>query len=122
MHFQAPPGEHVKVVYVSNGSLIDVCVDLRKYSPTFGGVFSIQLDNRSGDFLYLPKGVAHGFKSLEKNTIVNYAQTSCYSKQHDQGILYSSIDFDWHIENPLISERDLSFPAFSEFITRTPFE
>ena len=122
MHFQTPPAEHVKIVYVSNGSILDISVDLRESSPAFGNVFSIKLDNKSGDFLYLPKGIAHGFKSLEDNTIVNYAQTSCYSKENDMGILYSSIDFDWQIENPMISERDLSFPPFSEFKKRNPFK
>lgn len=121
MHFQTPPFDHVKIVYVSFGSILDVVVDLRKNSPTVGEVFSIKLDNISGDYLYIPKGFAHGFKALTDDTVVNYAQTSCYSKDNDCGVLYSSIGFDWQEDNPVISDRDLSFPDLKTFSERSPF-
>jgi len=121
LHFQMPPKEHVKVVSVSFGSIIDVVIDLRKDSSSCGKIFSKRLDDKSGEFLYLPKGVAHGFLSLTDNTIVNYAQTTTYSKEYDAGILYNSIDFTWPVTNPIISERDLSFLAFKDFINRSPF-
>ena len=66
-------------------------------------------------YLYIPKGFAHGFLALEEGSIVNYAQTSCYNKECDCGILQDSIDFDWGVENPIASGRDLTFPKFTEF-------
>jgi len=121
LHFQLPPREYAKIVYVSRGSIMDVALDLRKSSLTFGKVFSKQLDCVSGEFLYLPKGIAHGFRSLENGTIVNYAQTSCYSKEHDTGILFSSIKYDWGTEAVIVSERDRKFMTFEEFKNKDPF-
>lgn len=119
MHFQLPPFDHVKLVYVSRGSIKDVVIDLRKDSATFGHHFSINLNNCDGKYLYIPKGFAHGFLSLEDGSIVNYAQTSCYSKEYDSGIALNSFGFDWEIEHPIISERDLIFEEFENF--KSPF-
>lgn len=119
MHFQVPPHDHTKVVYVSSGKILDVVVDIRKSSPTCGKCFSIELDNQKAQYLYIPKGFAHGFLSLEDNTIVNYAQTSCYHKECDCGIDQNSIGFDWGINNPIVSSRDLSFPTLNNF--NSPF-
>lgn len=115
MHFQIPPHDHVKVVYVSKGRILDVCVDIRKNSKTYGKCFSIELNEQKAQYLYIPKGFAHGFLSLENGSIVNYAQTSCYNKECDCGILQDSINFDWEINNPIVSGRDLTFPKFTEF-------
>ena len=115
MHFQIPPADHEKIVYVSNGSVIDVVVDIRTKSETFGQYCSFELSDTCGKFLYIPKGCAHGFLSLEDNTIVNYMQTSVYSPSCDCGIRYDSFGFDWGVENPIISDRDLSFPSLSNF-------
>lgn len=119
MHFQVPPHDHTKVVYVSKGRILDVCVDIRKSSNTYGKCFSIELDDKKAQYLYIPKGFAHGFLSLEEGSIVNYAQTTCYNKDCDCGILQNSIDYDWGIENPIVSGRDLTFPKLSEF--NSPF-
>lgn len=119
MHFQLPPFDHTKLVYVSKGKIRDVVVDLRRDSKTFKQTFSIELDDRSGRYLYIPKGFAHGFVSLEEDTIVNYAQTSCYSKEHDCGIIYNSIDYNWGIDTPIVSDRDLTFVALDNF--KSPF-
>ncbi len=119
MHFQIPPYDHTKLVYVSKGKILDVCVDIRKQSKTFGKCFSIELDDQKAQYLYIPKGFAHGFLSLEDGSIVNYAQTSCYNKECDCGIDQASIDFDWQIENPIVSGRDLTFPTLQEF--KSPF-
>jgi dTDP-4-dehydrorhamnose 3,5-epimerase len=122
LHFQIPPEDHAKLVYVSFGRIMDIALDLRKTSPTFGQLFSTELNSKNGKILYLPSGIAHGFKSLEERTIVNYAQTSSYSKEHDQGVLYSSIPFDWGIENLIVSDRDLSFPSLKLFNETNPFQ
>lgn len=119
MHFQIPPYDHVKVVYVSYGKILDVVVDIRKSSKTYGECFSIELDDQNAQYLYIPKGFAHGFLSLKDNTIVNYAQTSCYNKECDCGIDQNSIDFEWGIDHPIVSGRDLTFPALQDF--NSPF-
>lgn len=115
MHFQLPPLEHTKLVYVSKGRIKDVVVDLRKKSSTYGQCFSVELNACLAQYLYIPKGFAHGFLSLEDDSIVNYAQTSCYSKEYDFGIAYDSINFNWEIDSPILSERDLQFVPFHDF-------
>lgn len=117
MHFQTPPFDHTKVVYVSKGRIRDVVVDIRKSSTNYGRCFSIELDDQNGQYLYIPKGFAHGFVSLEDGSIVNYAQTTCYAKDNDCGIDAISIGFDWGIENPIRSGRDLTFPKLIDFIS-----
>lgn len=117
MHFQTPPHDHEKLVYVSNGRIKDVVVDIRTSSPTYGKYFVVELDNKSGRFLYIPKGFAHGFLSLEDNTIVNYAQTTGYNQEHDCGIDALSIGYDWGVNNPIRSGRDVTFPNLSEFVS-----
>ncbi|MDD4208790.1 MAG: dTDP-4-dehydrorhamnose 3,5-epimerase family protein [Bacteroidales bacterium] len=119
MHFQTPPCEHSKLVFVNQGSVIDVVVDLRKLSPTYGHYFSIELTDSNGVALYISKGLAHGFCAKMDNTIVNYLQTSVFSKENDAGILYDSFGFDWQVKNPILSERDLAFQSFHHF--KTPF-
>lgn len=119
MHFQTPPYEHVKLVYVPNGKILDVILDIRKYSPTFGKYFSCELSSENGRVLIIPKGLAHGFKSLEDNTNVTYMQTTCYAPNNDVGIRYDSFGFDWRCDNPKISNRDQSFQTLAEF--KSPF-
>lgn len=117
MHFQTPPDEHIKLVYVPYGEIIDVVLDIRKNSPTYGKFFEIKLSAENRKVLIIPEGLAHGFKSLKNNTNVTYMQTSCYSPNNDKGINYSSFGFDWKCSNPNLSDRDLSFPSLNDFIT-----
>lgn len=119
MHFQTPPYDHTKLVYVPAGKIIDVVLDIRKNSPTFGQCFSCELSGENGKVIIIPKGLAHGFKSLEDNTNVTYMQTTCYAPNNDGGIRYDSFEFDWDCESPKLSERDQSFSALAEF--ETPF-
>lgn len=119
MHFQTPPYDHVKMVHVSKGRILDVVVDIRKNSESYGKSFSIELDDQKGQYLYIPKGFAHGFKTIEEGSIVNYAQTSCYNKEHDCGIAQDSIGFDWGLDDPIVSGRDLTFPKLIDF--NSPF-
>ena len=119
MHFQTPPADHVKLVYVSHGRIMDAVVDIRKGSATYGRCFTVELDDKQGKYLYISKGLAHGFVSLEDDTIVNYAQTSCYNKEHDCGVDSMSVGVDWGVKEPIRSGRDLTFPALDKF--ESPF-
>ena len=119
MHFQIPPADHAKIVYVISGCITDVCIDLRKGSNTFGQYFCITLDDIYSKYLFIPKGFAHGFSVHADDTIVHYAQTTCHQPDYDNGIKYDSFGYKWNIENPIVSDRDLQFPALSDF--KTPF-
>ncbi|KFL34030.1 dTDP-4-dehydrorhamnose 3,5-epimerase [Sulfurospirillum sp. SCADC] len=119
MHFQIPPHEHIKLIYVPCGSILDVVLDIRKNSPTYGHYFSTEISASNGKVLIVPKGLAHGFKSLENNTNVVYMQTTGYSQEHDCGIKYNSFNFDWKCTDPKMSERDNAFAPFDAF--ESPF-
>lgn len=119
MHFQTPPYDHLKLVYVPSGKIIDVVLDIRKDSPTYGKYFSLELSSENGKILIIPKGLAHGFKSLEDNTNVTYMQTTTYAPNNDAGIRYDSFGFDWKLNNPELSERDSGFETLQDF--KTPF-
>lgn len=119
MHFQIPPFAQDKIVHVQNGEVIDVVLDLRKDSPSYMKCQSFNLQSSIPRALFIPKGVAHGFKSLHNGTIMIYMVSEGYVSEYDKGILFSSIDYDWKIENPIISERDRNLPKLSDF--ETPF-
>ena len=119
MHFQTPPEDHIKLVTVISGKILDVVLDIRKQSPTYGKCFNINLNATDGKTLLIPKGFAHGFLAMENNTIVEYNQTTGYAPNNDAGINYNSFGFDWNTSDPIISERDLSFEKFNKF--KTPF-
>lgn len=119
MHFQTPPYDHIKLVYVPCGSILDVVLDIRKNSSTYGKYFSTKLSSKNGKVLIIPIGLAHGFKSLEDNTNVSYMQTTGYAPHNDGGIIYDSFNFNWDCKNAKLSDRDLSFPKLEDF--KTPF-
>jgi dTDP-4-dehydrorhamnose 3,5-epimerase len=121
MHFQLPPLDHEKLVFVIKGSILDVVLDLRKNSTTFGKCMGVELSEKNRRAIFLPKGVAHGFKSLKNNTITVYNVSSIYNTDHDRGVLYNSFGFDWELEHPILSSRDLGFPSFGEFKEVNPF-
>jgi len=114
MHFQTHPAEHTKIVYVNQGSILDVILDLRKNSPSFGQYYKIKINTNNPLLVYIPVGCAHGFLSLEDNTMVTYLQSSCYNNISDKGIKYDSFGLDWGIDKPILSERDLQFPVLSK--------
>lgn len=120
MHFQTPPEDHIKLVTVISGKILDVVLDIRKNSETYGKYYSIEIDGSAGKTIYIPQGFAHGFLALEDNTIVEYNQTTGYAPDNDAGIKYNSFGFNWPTEQPIISARDLSFENFENF--KTPFK
>ncbi len=115
MHFQLPPHDHAKVVYCPLGSILDVLIDLRKESDTYGQHYAAELSAANHRAYYIPKGFAHGFKALSDNAMTYYLVSSEYNQQHDTGIRYDSFGFDWEYVTPILSERDLSFPALKDF-------
>jgi dTDP-4-dehydrorhamnose 3,5-epimerase len=121
MHFQLPPFDHEKLVFVPKGSIIDVVVDLRKNSSTYKKYISVELSDKNKKSIYIPKGLAHGFKSLEDDTITVYNVSSEYNSTADAGIHYSSLGFDWQVNNPIVSERDIEFETLATFCRISPF-
>jgi dTDP-4-dehydrorhamnose 3,5-epimerase/CDP-3, 6-dideoxy-D-glycero-D-glycero-4-hexulose-5-epimerase len=119
MHFQLPAFAHTKLVYINKGRILDVVLDIRKASATFGQHFSIQLNADEPILIYIPVGCAHGFLSLEDGSMVSYMQSTVYSKDHDCGIRYDSFGMNWNVDAPVISERDKSFESFTGF--KSPF-
>jgi dTDP-4-dehydrorhamnose 3,5-epimerase len=115
MHFQNPPEDYHKLVTVVNGEIKDVVMDLRTTSKTYGKCISVILSSSNNTSIYIPPGFAHGFLSLKSNTILSYLQSSCYNKGLDAGIRYDTINFDWGISNPIVSDRDLTFESFQNF-------
>tara|TARA_X000000950_G_scaffold14462_1_gene15654 strand:- start:28172 stop:28708 length:537 start_codon:yes stop_codon:yes gene_type:complete len=119
MHFQTPPYDHEKLIYVPQGEIIDVILDLRKKSPTYKKFISVNLSSQNNKSIFIPRGLAHGFKSLENNTITVYNVSSEYNAHSDCGIKFSSFGYDWKTDNPIISKRDSLFKSLKEF--NSPF-
>lgn len=120
MHFQLPPHTHQKIVYCISGSVLDVVLDLRRGSPTFGHSCGVELSSVNRHVIYIPVGFAHGFLSLEENSCLVYKTDSVHAPSHDAGILWNSFGYNWPEKNPQLSPRDQSFVRFAEF--STPFE
>ena len=119
MHFQLPPHEHAKVVFCPVGAILDVIVDMRRESDTYGQYYAQELSAENHKAYYIPVGFAHGFKALTDDAMTYYLVSSEYSMEHDTGIRYDSIGFDWGVVDPVISARDLSFPTLKDF--ESPF-
>ena len=121
MHFQLTPHDHEKLVYVVLGEIIDVVVDLRKNSSTYKEHISVKLSAENKKSIFIPKGLAHGFKSLKDNTITVYNVATEYNNTADEGISFDSFGFDWEVEKPILSVRDSSFDTLNEFNEINPF-
>jgi dTDP-4-dehydrorhamnose 3,5-epimerase len=119
MHFQMPPHDHQKLVYVPQGSILDVVVDLRKKSATYLRHISVELTASNYKSIFIPKGCAHGFKSLQDDTITVYNVATEYNPISDEGIHYDSFGFDWEVKGPIISIRDTGFLKLNDF--NSPF-
>lgn len=115
MHFQTPPHDHEKLVYCMKGRVLDVVVDLRRASLTFGRHMAIELDAARGHGLLIPKGMAHGFLALTDEVLMAYKVTTAYAPLHDAGILWNSFGMRWGIDRPIISARDNSHPTLTDF-------
>jgi dTDP-4-dehydrorhamnose 3,5-epimerase len=114
LHFQIAPYEQGKLVRVIQGSVNDVVVDLRKDSSTFKKYFSTILSAENSLMLWIPPGFAHGFYTLEDNTIFTYKCTNYYNKEAERGIIWNDpeLSINWGDANPMVSEKDASLPTW----------
>jgi dTDP-4-dehydrorhamnose 3,5-epimerase len=122
LHFQTPPTAMGKLIRVTSGSILDVAVDLRKSSPTFGHHEAVKLDAQDGWQFWVPEGFAHGFLSLEDDTRVLYKCTQFYSPEHEGSLAPSDpeLAIDWGVEKTIMSEKDAAAMLFLNF--NSPFE
>lgn len=113
MHYQGGPRAQSKLVTVVAGEILDVLLDLRNNSPTFGAVHSQFLDCESGRSVFIPPGVAHGFKVLSASATTLYSVSTEYAASLDLGVRFDSFGFSWPGGSPIVSDRDRSLPGFS---------
>lgn len=113
MHFHYPPFDHAKIVFCTNGSILDCAVDIRKESATFGQFVSAELSYENNKALYIPKGFAHGFLTTSESATTFYLVDGMYSAAHDAGILYNSFGMNWQVVEPIMNERDQNFKSIS---------
>lgn len=117
MHFQTPPADHTKLVTCMFGRVLDVLLDLRRGSPTFGQSCSVELTAERPALLWIPAGIAHGFLSLSAESCMLYRTDCEYDAQYDAGVRSDSFGFTWPIihSDILISDRDKNHPALADF-------
>jgi len=120
LHFQTGEYKQAKLVRTIKGSVLDVCVDLRKESKTYRQYFSIVLDDKKQQQLFIPRGFAHGFVALENNTIINYKCDNYYNKSSESGIIYNdkTLNIDWKLDNSklILSDKDKELPKFENLL------
>lgn len=118
LHFQLNPKAQTKLIQCIQGKILDVVVDLRKGSLTYGEWISVVLDSVSRKQLLIPKGFAHGFLTLEDKTEVVYKVDEYYSPELERSIRYNDpiLNINWEIDNPIISDKDNKAPLLSEMI------
>lgn len=124
LHFQAPPKAQGKLVRVQKGRVLDVAVDIRKGSPTYGKHFSTELSGENKKMLWIPPGFAHGFATLEDDTVFLYKCTDTYSPEHEGSILWNdpSLGIDWGVEDPKLSAKDEAGPLLKDFSSPFTYE
>lgn len=121
LHFQAPPFAQGKLVRVITGAVLDVAVDIRKNSPTYGQHVAIELTEDNKTMFYIPPGFAHGFLTLKDNTIFSYKCTDLYHKESEGCVLWNdkNLNINWNFEHPILSEKDSLGTPFNSF--NSPF-
>ena len=119
LHFQNPPHAQGKLVRVIKGSVLDVVVDLRKNSKTYGQHKKIILSEKEKNQFYIPPGFAHGFCSLEDETIFSYKCTEYYHPEAESCILWNdeSLNIDWEVNDPILSKKDMNGISFNDFMS-----
>ena len=121
LHFQAPPHAQTKLVRVTRGAIIDVFVDLRKGSPTYGQWDAIELSDENHMIVFIPAGFAHGYCTITDNVYVTYKVDQYYAPQSEGGLAWNdkTLRINWPTDTPIISARDANLPGFDNF--ESPF-
>ena len=123
LHFQKPPFEQAKLVRCVEGEVIDVAVDIRKGSPTYGDHIAVHLSGKNKKQLFIPRGFAHGFSVLSESAIINYKVDNPYAPSYDHGIIYNdkNLDIDCGLNQKEIklSTKDKDLPNFNDL--NSPF-
>jgi dTDP-4-dehydrorhamnose 3,5-epimerase len=121
LHFQAPPFAQGKLVRVIHGSVLDVAVDIRIGSPTYGQHHGVILSGENKKMFWVPEGFAHGFATLEDNTVFCYKCTNYYHKESEGSVLWNDpeLNIDWNVDNPKLSDKDEAGELLKDF--KSPF-
>ena len=121
LHFQRPPHAQAKLVRVAQGRVLDVVVDLRRASPTYGQHQQVELTAALGNVLYVPAGFAHGFVALDDETLFLYKCSAYYAPAAEGGLRWNdpALGIDWGVHAPLVSGKDEELPGFAGF--ESPF-
>lgn len=120
LHFQNPPFSQAKLIRVVQGSVLDIAVDLRKHSKTYGQYYSTELSSSNKKMFYIPEGFAHGFLTLEDNTIFSYKCSNIYNAASEDSILWNDSDLgiNWEGADPILSKKDELAQRFNQFVTQ----
>lgn len=120
LHFQNPPFAQGKLVRVIQGSVIDVAVDIRKESPTYGQHVAVELSAENNKQFWIPPGFAHGFLAQEDNTIFAYKCTNNYAPSSEGSLLWNDkdINIDWDVQDPIVSSKDEEAEEFCNFVSQ----
>lgn len=120
LHLQLPPAAQAKLVKVVTGRVLDVVVDLRTGSPTFGKSYTLELSSSKRNMLYIPEGFAHGFSALEESLFL-YKCSHEYDPRYESGIVWNDQDLaiDWKVTSPILSDKDLQLPTFQELLEKS---
>lgn len=117
LHYQLPPFTQAKLIRVLRGKILDIVVDIRKNSPTYGKVYRKVLSAKNRRQLFIPKGFAHGFSVLSRKAEVLYKCDTFYNRESESGVIYNDaeLNIDWGIpeEDRVVSEKDLQLPGFA---------
>lgn len=123
LHYQRPPHAQDKLVRCTRGSILDVAVDIRNGSPTYGKWFGVELTAENGKQLLVPKGFLHGFLTLTLDVEVQYKCSDVYAPDCDGAVLWSSVGIDWGLSgDPVLSAKDQKATAFSDFVSPFQYE
>lgn len=119
LHFQKAPYDQGKLVRVVQGAVLDVALDIRKDSATYGQYYALELNAENQTQFFIPPGFAHGFSTLEDNTIFCYKCTNYYHKESEGGVRFNdpALGIDWKVEGLFVSDKDKELPLFADFIS-----
>jgi len=115
LHFQAPPAAQGKLVRCGQGALLDVCVDIRRGSPSYGRWTAVELSAANGRQIWVPPGFLHGFVTRAPDTEIIYKCTEYYAPETEGAVLWSSLGIDWGLGAPILSDKDAAAVPFDRF-------